>query len=60
SAREGTKALVALIDEVTIAAGDLHLLRDGLEVDLKEESPVEDSDVVGGYMVDSGADLQQR
>nr|GEW34465.1 reverse transcriptase domain-containing protein [Tanacetum cinerariifolium] len=43
----------ALIDEITVALGDLHLLRDGPANDSKEESPADDSDVVGGYMVDS-------
>nr|GEY41207.1 hypothetical protein [Tanacetum cinerariifolium] len=46
SAREGTKALEAWMDEVTVAAGDLHLLRDGPADNSKEESPVDDSDVI--------------
>nr|GFC91225.1 hypothetical protein [Tanacetum cinerariifolium] len=44
----------------TVAARDLHLLRDGPANDSDEESPADDSDVVGGYMVDNGADLQRR
>nr|GEY91644.1 hypothetical protein [Tanacetum cinerariifolium] len=60
STQEGTKALVSWIDEVTVAAWDLHLLRDGLAYDSEEESPADDSDVVSGYMVDNRADLQWR
>nr|GFB40549.1 hypothetical protein [Tanacetum cinerariifolium] len=44
---EGTKALIEWIDEVRVAAEDLHLLRDGPVDDSKEESPADDSDVVG-------------
>nr|GEY73120.1 reverse transcriptase domain-containing protein [Tanacetum cinerariifolium] len=58
SVREATKALVAWIDEVMVTAGDLRLLRDGLTDESEEESPADDSDVVGGYKVDNGADLQ--
>nr|GFC44074.1 hypothetical protein [Tanacetum cinerariifolium] len=58
SAREGTKALVEWIDEVMIVVGDLHLLRDGRADDSEEESLAEDLDIIGGYIVDSGADLQ--
>ncbi|GKE63729.1 hypothetical protein Tco_1514096, partial [Tanacetum coccineum] len=53
SAWEGTKALVAWIDEVTVSTRDLHLLRDSLADDSEEESPVDDSNVVDGYMVDN-------
>ncbi|GKE69083.1 hypothetical protein Tco_1527155 [Tanacetum coccineum] len=60
SAREGTKALIAWIDEVMVATGDLHLLRDGPADDSEEESPTDDLDVIGRYMVDNGADLQRR
>ncbi|GKC11416.1 hypothetical protein Tco_1008198, partial [Tanacetum coccineum] len=55
-----TKALVAWIDKVTVAAWDLHLLRDGPADDSEKESPSDDSDVVGGYMVDNGEDLQRK
>ncbi|GJW65450.1 hypothetical protein Tco_0117334, partial [Tanacetum coccineum] len=60
STQEGTKALVVWIDEVMVAAGDLHLLRDGPANDSEEESPADDSNVVGGYIVDNEAGLQQR
>ncbi|GKG48801.1 hypothetical protein Tco_0512948, partial [Tanacetum coccineum] len=46
------------IDEVTVVAGDLHLLRDGPVDDSKEESLADEPDVIGGYIVDNGADLQ--
>ncbi|GKD40101.1 hypothetical protein Tco_1260308 [Tanacetum coccineum] len=59
SAREGTKAPKIGIDEVTVAVGDLHLLRDGPTDDSEEESPTDDSDVVDGYMVDNSTDLQR-
>ncbi|GKF92682.1 hypothetical protein Tco_0279401, partial [Tanacetum coccineum] len=42
------------IDEVMIAAGDLHLLQDGPADDSEEESPADVSNVVDGYMVDNG------
>ncbi|GKD36648.1 hypothetical protein Tco_1252157, partial [Tanacetum coccineum] len=48
------------IDEVTVAARDLHLLRDGLVDNSEKESQTDDSDVIGGYIVDNGADLQWR
>nr|GEX84630.1 hypothetical protein [Tanacetum cinerariifolium] len=41
------------IDEGMVVAEDLHLLRDGSKDDSEEESPAEDSDVVGGYMVEN-------
>nr|GEV03576.1 hypothetical protein [Tanacetum cinerariifolium] len=50
----GTKALVAWIDEFKVAAGDLHLLQDGRADDSEEESLVDDSDVVDGYMDEYG------
>ncbi|GJT20230.1 hypothetical protein Tco_0878936 [Tanacetum coccineum] len=49
------------VDDGTESTGDLHLLRDGpAECEdecrgLSDESPDDDSDVVGGYRVDNGA-----
>nr|GFD14873.1 hypothetical protein [Tanacetum cinerariifolium] len=57
SAQKGTKAPKAGIDEGMVVAEDLHLLRDSSKDDSEEESPAEDSDVVGGYMVENEADL---
>ncbi|GJV45330.1 hypothetical protein Tco_1429866, partial [Tanacetum coccineum] len=59
-ARVGNNAHGAGIGKGTTAAGDLHLLQDGLADNLEEESPANDSNVVGGYMVDNGADLPRR
>ncbi|GJW90269.1 hypothetical protein Tco_0167822, partial [Tanacetum coccineum] len=49
------------MDNGAESTGDLHLLRDGPAecedkcMGLSDESPDDDSDVVGGYKVDNGA-----
>nr|GEY33437.1 hypothetical protein [Tanacetum cinerariifolium] len=55
-----TMQKLVVIDKVTVASGDLHLLRDGPIDDSEEKFPADESDVIGGYMVDNGADLQWR
>ncbi|GKG31713.1 hypothetical protein Tco_0426663, partial [Tanacetum coccineum] len=61
SARARANDLTTGVDDGTELTGDLHLLRDGLEECedecscLSDESPDDDSDVVGGYKVDNGA-----
>ncbi|GJW05895.1 hypothetical protein Tco_1568318 [Tanacetum coccineum] len=66
STRVGANDLITGIDDGTESTGDLHLLRDGLAEcedecsGLSDESPDDDSDVVGGYKVDNGAAHQRR
>ncbi|GKF21626.1 hypothetical protein Tco_0070264, partial [Tanacetum coccineum] len=66
SARVGAKDPVTGMDNGTESTGDLHLLRDSLAkcedkcMGLSDESPDDDSDVVGGYKVDNGAAHQRR
>ncbi|GKG28861.1 hypothetical protein Tco_0416226, partial [Tanacetum coccineum] len=58
-ARVGGNDPVTGMDNGTELTGDLHLLRDGPAecedkcMGLSDESPDDDSDVVGGYKVDS-------
>ncbi|GKB80381.1 hypothetical protein Tco_0947276 [Tanacetum coccineum] len=66
SARVGANDPITSVDNGTESTRDLHLLRDGLAEcedecrGLSDESPVDDSDVVGGSKVDNGAAHQQR
>ncbi|GKB30298.1 hypothetical protein Tco_0869699 [Tanacetum coccineum] len=66
SARVGANDTITGVDDGTESTEDLHLLQDGpAECEdkcrgLSDESPNDDSDVVGGYKVDSGAAHQRR
>ncbi|GKG19019.1 hypothetical protein Tco_0376118, partial [Tanacetum coccineum] len=64
SARVGSNDPITGVDDGTESIRDLHLLRYGpAECEdecrgLSDESPNDDSDVVGGYKVDNGAPHQ--
>ncbi|GKG48611.1 hypothetical protein Tco_0512758, partial [Tanacetum coccineum] len=66
SARVGANDLITGVDDDIESTEDPHLLRNGpAEYEdecrgLFDESPNDDSDVVGGYKVDNGAARQQR
>ncbi|GKF75121.1 hypothetical protein Tco_0224565, partial [Tanacetum coccineum] len=66
SARVGANDLIISVDDGTESTGDLHLLQDGPAEredecrGLSDESPEDESDVVGGYKVDNGAAHQRR
>ncbi|GJX68016.1 hypothetical protein Tco_0303743 [Tanacetum coccineum] len=62
----GANDLITGVDDGIESTRDLHLLRDGpAECEdewsgLSDESPDDDSDVVGGYKVDKGVAHQRR
>ncbi|GKG30831.1 hypothetical protein Tco_0423319, partial [Tanacetum coccineum] len=66
SALVGANNPINSVDNGTESTGDLHLLRKGLAEcedecrGLSDEFPNDDSDVVSGYKVDSGAAHQRR
>ncbi|GKD26055.1 hypothetical protein Tco_1232269 [Tanacetum coccineum] len=66
SARVGANDLITRVDDGTESTRDLHLLQDSLAEfedecrGLSDESPKDNSDVVGGYKVDNGAAHQRR
>ncbi|GKC58789.1 hypothetical protein Tco_1086387 [Tanacetum coccineum] len=65
STRVGAIDLETGVDNGTKVVRDLHLLRDGPAEgedesnDLSEDESRDDFDVVGGYRVDNGVDLQR-